>query len=442
VLLVIALSVVLSFFAHTFLVAAAMLIGLLVIAGRFTRGAGREPLFSRPLLLHASFLLIGLVLFLGPEPFSFRKEPVAGLYDYLYNHVFGFDGIRYVSRFIVVDMLALAVIAGSGAALALRAAGKLRIPVFAVLLVLMLLELRSAPMALADLPSRNTIPAAYDWLARHKGPEPIATIPAYPMGYYGARNDYFALFHKRRTIDGKSSWMPPITHAFIFESRRFPRSSATQMLRALGAKYLVVHAEEYSPARRQRVLEWLDNRPGDYVRRFSAGDQVIYEILPTDDPSMKLLQTPGVPAGSVRVPPHQLSASASSSPERTAMAVDGKEHTRWRSKRFQSTKEWVELSFKKTRTVTALEMSPFREPFEAPSAFRLSVRDSLGQWKAVVTRPDLQIYSDQVFRPRSFLFRVVLPQPIRTDGLRVELLDGVARRRWSIYEAVVWALPR
>ncbi|HMI90400.1 MAG TPA: hypothetical protein VK509_03510, partial [Polyangiales bacterium] len=276
------------------------------------RSLRREPLLPAIVVAYSVLVLVTVALFLGPSPLSVGKEPVRGLYFYLYHFVPGFDGVRYVSRLAVLVMLGLSVLGGLGAAaLFEKLAPRARIAAFLALACLMLFELRNSPMPLVELPSKKKTPAAYKWLAKHKGPEPLAAIPAYSMGFFGAREDYMALFHGRRTINGKSSWMPPITHAFINESRRFPRRTMTTMLRTLGAKYLLLHGGELSAERARHALSWLNARPEDFVLRFEGDQDYVYEILPSNDPAVGLLRTPVRPKGLVRVSPSQLHARAS-----------------------------------------------------------------------------------------------------------------------------------
>ena len=434
-LLVLPIATYASFLAHTFL-AGAVLVAIAVIAWR---KLVTKRFLPSLVVVHGLFLLMGLVLFLGPLPFEHAGKPVKGLYYYLYQHVFGFDGIRYVSRFTVFNMLALCTMGAIGAA-ALLGTNKTRsIPLFAVLLGVMLFELRNAPVALAKLPSVETVSPVYKWLREHPGPEPIATIPAYPMGFYGARNDYLALFHERRTIDGKSSWMPPITHAFIAESRRLPRRTVTRMLQALGTKYLVLHGAELGKARAQRILDWMDRRPDDYQRRFSAGEDVVYEIMKPKDTSVSLLSTPALPRGAVRIPSSELSVTANIASDTVHRTVDGRPATKWTTRRLQMTNDWFEITLSRPRVISAVELSDFEEAFEAPAAFTLTARDEAGLETVLLARPELRFYYDQVFHPRSFVWRVLPQKPVLAKSIRIQLNDGVAGRRWTMHEIALYA---
>ena len=54
-------------------------------------------------------------------------------------------------------------------------------------------------------------------------------------------------------------------------------------------------------------------------------------------------------------------------------------------------------------------------------------------------RPDIRMYRDQVYHPKGFVFRIVLPQPVWASRVRIELMDTVAGRWWSVPEIALWA---
>src|SRR5262249_15226733 len=151
-----------------------------------------------------------------------------------------------------------------------------------------------------------------------------------------------ALFHRRRTIDGKSSWMQPVTYAYIFETRRFPRSTGTRMLQALGVKYLVLHADEYDPERKRRTLQWLDNRGASYQRRFASGEHYVYEVMPPRDQQATLRDAPKLPKGVKPIPSNELSARGSMAYQMSA-PFDGNPKTRWRTRHNQQPGNWFEI---------------------------------------------------------------------------------------------------
>lgn len=398
-----------------------------------------EPILPREIVPYLWLVLLAFLLFLGPKPITLTEPATLGLYHYMYEYVPGFDGMRYVSRFAVLIMFGLAVLAGHGATTLWRALAPRRVGVaFGVLLAALLLELRIAPVALAELPSRSALPPAYRWLAQHPGPEPLAAIPAYTKGFFGARENYMSLFHHRRTVNGKSTWMPPMTHMYINETRRFPRESLGDILHTLGVRFLLVHTSEYRSDRAAQIKDWLAQHEGDYKLRFEGKGDRIYEVLRPPGKAAGLLPTPPLPPGARRVASSEMRAFASRESGATALAIDGNPATAWTTERNQAPGDWFDLDLGRDRNLAAIEISDFTEAFDAPLSFKLSLTSEDGTSRTVLERPTLGIYADQVYRPRTFVFRVVLPQPMRARRIRVELIDTVAGRWWSVHEASVW----
>lgn len=398
-----------------------------------------EPLLPPERAAYAMLWVLAFVLFLGPYPFKLDAIRIVGLYHYLYEFVPGFDGIRYVSRFAALLMLVLLVLGGWGATklLSFPKTPRTRAIAFLVSLGLVLFELRNAPVSLAEIPNLHDLSPAYAWLGEHEGPEPLAILPAYPKGRQGARNDYIALFHKRRAINGKSSWMPPITNFYIRESRRFPSRSGTQLLKILGVKYLLLHTEEYSFQRAEGLLQWLDAQSHEFRLAFSSGSHYVYELI-GDHKGMRLRETPKLPADLKRVSRTDMLALASRYAAQAALAIDGDPKTRWTTRRVQQPGDSFEIRFDRETNLAGFDMHDFESPFEAPLSFRVSVAQGDGRFVDVLTRSDLTLFRDQVFHPNSFIFRVLFDRPVKARSLRIELMGDAAGDWWSIHEMVVW----
>ena len=193
--------------AHDFAAGVAVVIGAGLLWHRFTPG---EPLLRGPIALWIWMLPLALVLFLGIAPFEHGDRAVRGLYYYLHTYVPGFNGIRKVSRQAILTSFCFAVLAGFGAAVVFdKLRPVLRHALFALLLVIVLAEFNTAPVAIVKVPAGRDVSSAYRYVAREAGNAPIAVIPAHwgkqrftgPRGM--AMHNYLALYHGRRTLNGK-----------------------------------------------------------------------------------------------------------------------------------------------------------------------------------------------------------------------------------------------
>jgi hypothetical protein len=391
------------------------------------------------------FLPLIVALFIGMAPFTFQGEPVNGLYYYLYHHVPGFDGIRKVSRQAILVMFGFAAVAGFGAAWAFNALSRpwARGSLFVVLATLITTEFLTAPSELVPMPAGEKVSKAYRWIAEQPGKRYVGMVPADEgrmfRGHRGmARHNYFTLFHRRRTLNGKSSFIPPVTWLYNSAVHALPSATSTRVLQILGAEFLLLHTWDMGPSRSRRVMLGLDAASGDYERAFQSGEDVVYRLLPQDDPSLGLLETPELPAGLSEVPRAEIRANASASETWTGYAFDGDPETKWATRRNQRQGDWFEFVFDKPTRVAAVTFTDFAVAFDAPAGFQVTAEREDGSLAPVFSRPRLRIYREQIYHPNGFEFRLVLPTPVQTRRLRFTLTEALPGRWWSLHEAHVY----
>ncbi|MFN2227936.1 MAG: hypothetical protein ACK2UY_16565, partial [Anaerolineae bacterium] len=245
-----------------------------LIGGNRRRDSGRRQRWFFLLLL-----LAALVLSFGPRLYVATGQP-AGLevtlpYAWLYRLVPGAKALRAPVRFDLLVMLALAVLAGYGAA-TLR-----RRPVLAgAVTVLVGLELLVWPGAGAErVPVRAEVPAVYHWLA-DQPPGPVLELPLIsegagpPLEY-----QYMSTYHWQTTPDGYSGFFPPTHGRFVTEVGAFPAERSLRLLQALDVGYIIVHSDRYPAARWQEVEQALAG--SEELRLVEAfGADLVYELQP------------------------------------------------------------------------------------------------------------------------------------------------------------------
>jgi len=425
-----------------FLAAVPIIVGSIIYWRRRTE----KRMLPSTIALYGCFVLFAAVLFLGIRPMIVNDRTIYGIYDYLYDYVPGFDGIRYVSRQIILVMLGLVVLAGFAVADIFRwiqPSGR-RVVVFSGLTFLILVEFLNAPVSLEKIPIQNTLPGSYQWLAKHRGKEPLAIVPGHYLGYFGALHNYYSLYHHRRTLNGKSSWIPPITRLYIHEMRRFPRKSGKYLLDTFGVKYLVVQTDELQPDHASRMIAYLRKNNDLYRPIYQSEKDYLFELLKTDKPRPKLLGTTQ-PLADDAIPLHnwQIFGTASRNSRDAQRAFDHDPLTNWNTGRVQLSGDWFEYRFKRVEKVVAIDFKDNEFVLDLPFSFSLSASvapdgsDEMS-WKRLVERPNLALLRDFVYRPKKARFRIVLPEPTPAKRLRIELLDAVPGHFWTIAESVIW----
>jgi hypothetical protein len=397
-------------------------------------------------------LLLTLLLFLGLAPLEYQDEVVRGLYYYLHTGVPGFNGIRKVSRQAVMLMLCFAVLSGFGLAIVLRWLARpwARSGVFGVLLLGLALEVRTAPMALAEVAAEGTVPKAYHFIREQPGKAgkdaPIAIAPAGAgkhlfQGERGrALHNYLALYHGRRTLNGKSSWIPPVTKAVHTAIGYLPSDSAIRVLQLLGPQFLVVHTWDIADSRRVPEMLMGLGLHKDLEQVYSVDGDYVYEVRDTHDPSLGLLPTPTIDEeNNIPLRAKHIQILTNRNQQNAYKAIDGNPKTPWRSgkQRFQTPGDWMEFKLDRPRELVAIDFLHFKDVFEAPAAFKIQTING-GVYNTVLERPRLRFYHDQVHRPTQFVMRVVFDKPVRTDRLRLRLLEGVPGQKWAAHEVRLW----
>ncbi len=208
------------------------------------------------------FALITLVsawLTLGP-PF--------GLWRWVYwLPVFSF--LRVPSRFVILVMLGLAILAGFGFERMTTRLAPLRRSIAATIVgVLLIGEFAAIP--LGSEPFRVDPPPIDRWLDAQPKPFVVAEVPmprttSPPVvAIFNARYMLHSTAHWQKTVHGFSGAEPPFHTLLYLQMSRFPDDESVQKLTDLGVTYVIVHPEFYrgseqaeAESRMLRYADWL-----------------------------------------------------------------------------------------------------------------------------------------------------------------------------------------
>lgn len=240
----------------------------------------RARLRQQPAVLYFILLLVSVAMFLPPP---------ASLWPWLYAWP-GFNFIRVPSRFMILALLALAVLTGLGFD---RVAGRWRATTrsVAALAVGALLLVEYASMPLASVPYAIEVPAIDRWLNTVPKPFAIAEVPMPSPGDLGAyeRHHTMAMLHAtahwQPTIHGYSGIRPALHKRVYRELTAFPDATSLASLREVGVTYVVVHGERY-PIDRRAEIDARYRQFADQLRLERVeGDGRVYRILPDPRPA-------------------------------------------------------------------------------------------------------------------------------------------------------------
>jgi hypothetical protein len=170
--------------------------------------------------------------------------PPYGLWRFVY-WMPGFDFIRGSSRFMVLGLLGIAVLAGVGFdRLSARLGPRGRLAAGTVVCALMAAEFAAQPFS---VPYRLEIPSADRWVARQPKPFVVAEVPASNYARYQTMYMLYSMSHWQKTVHGYGGIEPELSSILYRELETFPDVPSLQHLQQLDVTYVVVHIDMYSP---------------------------------------------------------------------------------------------------------------------------------------------------------------------------------------------------
>jgi hypothetical protein len=238
------------------LLRAAVAFALLLLVSPTARA--RSRVFLRERGYFVAVLLGAMWLSLGPIPQSLgRPVEIVAPYRLLLEHVPGFDGVRVPARFAMIVALALAALAGYGAAWVSRA--RLGRAILFVAAVIAVLEGTRLPFivngayALRDFntpearlfrPARA--PAVYREFAAQPSDAVLIELPLGPPDF-DLRAMFYSVVHWRPLVNGYSGFYPPHYGRLITAVSEIPRHAdvSIEALRSTGATHLILHQAAY-----------------------------------------------------------------------------------------------------------------------------------------------------------------------------------------------------
>jgi hypothetical protein len=202
----------------------------------------------------------------------------------LWRYVYWLPGLNFIrvpSRFILLTLLALSVLAGFGFDRITSRLSKTGVMLAtAMVAALLLVEYSSYPFG--GVPYAVTIPPIDRWLDTQPKPFVVAELPVPSPGNLGAlerqqtSSMLHATAHWQKTIHGYSGIRRPFHDQLYLELTAFPDATSLASLRGVGVNYVVVHTAEYGG--RWPAIEAAIARTPALTLEHVEGDGRVYAI--------------------------------------------------------------------------------------------------------------------------------------------------------------------
>jgi hypothetical protein len=210
--------------------------------------------------------------------------PPLGLWPLVY-WLPGMSFIRVPSRFTMLAVLGLAIVAAAGFDwLVARFAPRGRRVLAAAVTILLTVEFAAIPLAV--VPYRVDIPLADRWLATRPSPFAVAEVPLpdpLQAGPFERRQTMYMLHsmgHWQKTVHGYSGIRAPLHDRLYVLLRSFPDAASLDELARLDVRYVVVHTELYPPGEWEQVAARIDQYGSRLLLEHVAGTGRVYSLHP------------------------------------------------------------------------------------------------------------------------------------------------------------------
>lgn len=249
-------------------------LGVVALIGRKNRA------WIFPVLLAA----LGFVLSFGPE-LILGRTTVAALpfplpYDYLARLLSPLRNLNAPSRFVVLTMLALGLLAAYGMRAWMQRAPRRGMLIAGACAVLIVLEYIPAPLRLTPVEAGANVSPLYAFLAQQPPGQAVVHVPMGAPTFadqdkYVAYT-YSALYHPYQPIvNGYSTFIPPDYYALVKDMQGFSSRRTIKRLHDWGAQWVVIHSGAVQEP--QKMRDNLARLPGiEHVQDF--GDLWLYRI--------------------------------------------------------------------------------------------------------------------------------------------------------------------
>lgn len=232
---------------------------------RWTRRV--EPSRRDPVVVYLTVTLVCIWLSLS--------SPI-GLWPLVYA-LPGFNFIRVRSRFMILGILGIAVLAGIGferLTARLSAAARCR----AAILVGILLAAEFAAFPLGVIPYQLDIPAADRWLAGQPTPFVVAEVPVTLSERYQSNYMLHSTAHWQKTVHGYSGIRPALHEALYQQLRAFPDQDSVEALARIGVTHVVVHTTWFPREERGDLERRLDRFQSWLTLEYDDSDAQVYSL--------------------------------------------------------------------------------------------------------------------------------------------------------------------
>jgi hypothetical protein len=387
--------------------------------------------------------IAGFVLSLGP---LVRVWGVVvthhGPYDWLQHLLPAMSGMRAASRFVVIAIIGISVLAGYGVvALRDRLPSRWRGLTIALLVAGVIADGWAVPIPVVAYNARGRLEdhAIADWL-RGKPPGAVLHLPVNAAQFQEVHYQYATLFHGDPIVNGFTGWPSPLLQMLrqprspLFDYDRY--AATVTMLRSLGVRYVFVHPDDYN------MIQLADGELTKSVEGLRGSGQLLAEHRLLGVYAFELTPFPEravAPDSMTRIPADEFRVEVSQQGDRAAFLVDGDKDSRWIGRHDGS--GMITARFSQPRDVARVELQlADRSIMDYPRDLQIDAEDSRGRTRTLYRASPYPEFLAAFLRDRTYpSLQIDLPY---NDAMVLHVREAATYDGWwSVHELRLWRRP-
>jgi hypothetical protein len=389
----------------------------------------RKPPVEKHVWIYLVILVLSVLFTFGPN----------GPYILLYKYVPGFNGLRVASRFHIMVMFSLAVLAAFGtkallASLRLKKRQSCLVGIF--LSCLLLVEYMSIPIPIERVRVKEDIPEVYKWLATQKDDFALIELPLPKLkeriGRIECPRMHYSTYHWKKLVNGYSGFFPPVYNELRRRWQNLPLKQNIHDLKRLGVRYVVVHSDQLEEEELNAFLSGMMQLEKD-VRFVSQLERAyVYELIYSAQEKYELISFDK----SLSLPKNEWIAFSNVKSHEVNLAYDGDLSTRWDTGP-QKKGYFFELDLGQVHKIRGFSLKLGTKLHDYPRGYRVEVSTDKKIWETVAQDEMTVLPIKAYLQAKDLSFDVVF-YPVEARYIKIINTGEDEVYYWSIYEMDVF----
>ncbi|MFP4082610.1 MAG: discoidin domain-containing protein [Candidatus Aminicenantes bacterium] len=388
-----------------------------------------KSIIDNPILIYFFMLTLSFLFTFGPH----------GPYIFLYKYVPGFDGLRVASRFHIMVMLSLAVLAAFGTKFLfsyLHIKRKVQYFITGCLFLVILTEYFSLPIPLKEVSIKDNIPAVYKWLAAKKDNFAVIELPLpqqqQRIAYVECPRMYYSTYHWKKLVNGCSGYFPPLYDEI---KRRWQQDYLEKNIRdleVLGIKYIIIHSSQYEKKELGALLRKLKGLKKRVQFVAKLGDAHVYRL----NVPMKAGRGKVFLDKRSTIARQGWQARSNVKNQKAGFALDGDISTRWDSGP-QKKGVFFELDLGAVHQIQGVSLNLGKRSLDYPRGYRVEVSSDKRTWNKVAEQRETYLPITSFLKAKDLCLDITF-SPVQARYINIVNTGEHEVYYWSIFEIEVF----